>query len=151
MNIRNKLPLVRQGSAPVGKGELLPIKATITVPGLLDWVVKRQLSVLILRCRMHTATTHLHLDDLLRLEAAIGPQDRTSAYQVSLYGYELKTLRTFLLEHEEAYAMWAPHIVPLPVYWPVRAVLRQFLTKLDEVCPRIDLYANRPVPKLNLS
>lgn len=136
----------RNSFAPGRKGPLLPQYALVTVPPRLYWVLKRQLSNVVIRCRMNLTQTDLTLDNLSALERAFGQQECMDVcYSIRLYGYELRILYAFLLEQERSYVTWGPHVIPMPIYWSVRASLRGFIDQLRTLCRRTDLYAARPI------
>lgn len=134
-----------QNIRAVGKLNLLPAKAIISITSGLDWVIKQHLTGVIIGSLMDEDPTRLHLDDLIQLDMAINKDGRSDIHRQTLYGFELSVLYSFLLEQNKAGQIWKSVPVPARGRRALEAQLRGLLPALRTTCRQVDLLAAGPV------
>lgn len=136
---------VQNVATPQKKVSHLPVSAQLSVKPGLDWVLKKRLTSVIVYALLGAAPTKQSVEDLSRLDKIISAAGRRDIDQVTLYGYELATLYSFLFEQARHYAHWSAEYVPARATRIIEADLRRLLLELHALCRRIDVYADRPI------
>ncbi|GAB3788550.1 hypothetical protein GCM10028818_55320 [Spirosoma horti] len=145
MNLINAKPLAGNYFRSVGQKAILPQRANVSIPAGLDWVIKQRLTSVIAYTLIDTRYSAFEVEDLCRLDKLLTPRSQLDIHNVVLYGYELSTLLSFLMEQEKQYHIWSVGLVPDWALRTMQADLRGLLPKIRCICRQVDLYADRPV------
>lgn len=143
----NYSPSTLAGNAfrPATKKPLLPQKATFHIPAGLNWVIRQRLTSVIVSALMSGTDSTPPVDDLCRLDTFLSQQ--RASQPLTLYGFELSTLYSFLLAQYRLYSVWSPSLVSDRASRTLLADLRGILPQLRAICRGVDLYADRPIHK----
>lgn len=120
---------------------ILPMKTSLSVPAGLDWVIKQRI-ITVIACSSGKPP-EVRLEILSRLNSLFS--QRQDIHQITLYGYELTVLYSFLLEQEQQFDQWSADLLPVRATHSIRGRLQVFLPQLRTICLQVDGYANRPV------
>ena len=145
MNLISTNPLTGNNFRSVDQKAILPQKANVSIPAGLDWVIKQRLTTVIAYTLIDTRYSAFEVEDLCRLDKLLSQRPQRDIYNVMLYGHELSTLLSFLMEQEKQYHIWSVGLVPDRAMRTIQADLRGLLPKLRSICRQVDLYADRPV------
>ena len=145
MNLLNAKPLAGNDFRSVSQKALLPMTAHVSIPAGLDWVIKQRLTTVIAYTLIDTRYSVYEVKDLCQLDKQLSQRPQRDIHNVVLYGYELSTLLSFLMEQEKQYKTWSVGLVPAWASRTIQADLRGLLPKLRGLCRQVDLYANRPI------
>lgn len=138
-------PLTGNNFRSVDQKATLPMKANVSIPAGLDWVIKQRLTTVIAYTLIDTRFSNYEVEDLYRLDKLLSQRPTRDIHNVVLYGYELSTLLSFLMEQEKQYTYWSVGLVPDRALRTIQADLRGLLPKLRAICRQVDLYADRPI------
>lgn len=145
MNLINTKPLIGNCFRSVGQKAILPQKAKVSIPAGLDWVIKQRLTSVIAYTLIDTRYSVFEVENLCRMDKLLSQHPHRDIHNVVLYGYEMSTLLSFLMEQEKQFHIWSVGLVPDRALRTIQADLRVLLPKLRSICRQVDLYADRPV------
>ena len=125
---------------------LLPQKVTFQLSTRLNWVIRQRLTSVIAAALISGNESIPKIDDLCRLDALLS-QPKASQL-LTLYGFELSTLYSFVLAQQRQYSVWSQGLVADGACRSLQADLRSILPQLRAICRGVDVYADRPIRKL---
>ena len=128
-----------------GKGNILPKKATITVPATLDWVIRRRIVNVWQQLEKDEYASETSQADLAILHFAFGPYEHTADYQLTLHGFQWMTLFSFLQEQTDWYFLWSSDVIPALMQRSIHEDLKAFVNDLERLCMTVDVLALRPI------
>ncbi|QHV97976.1 hypothetical protein [Spirosoma endbachense] len=129
----------------VGKGNLLPMKAEMTIPATLDWVIRQRMFQVWQLQGTGAYESETSREDLYKLYQTFGPFERSWDYKMTLYGFEWNLLYSFLLEQDQWFFVWASDVIPPYLQANVKKELATFIQDLETVCMVVDVWASRPI------
>jgi hypothetical protein len=128
----------------VGKGKLLPVKATLAIAPGLDGFILQQVNHHMNLKLLGELATSADYDVLFKLDQVLGQYRPTVDQGVIFYGYELTGLYCFLVDMAFLFPEAVQDFVPAPNRNKVRLELSVLIDQIDKLLVTVDAYADRP-------